>query len=526
MSVISGEQVKQILDLYAVNQSILRTADEMGLSTVKVRKVLITEGRWQSDTSVQIGMLLTHGLTTEEIAERLHISVKNVQAYMPYEKGLYGGEKSSVDAVRAERYRSRMKKAASMQVVRKREVSNAETGEGMMQKVDKTVKEQESCGRKVLKLHLELDIHRLNEDEITVLKKYGMMQKAMTREILVPADITLHALHYVIQRCFGWQNSHLHDFELPEEVFQELTQNRFFTWSRLAGVYFRFPSEDYEDIYWDDDYKEGQSFRSWLRRKYTGPYRYKGIREYYLPNQIEVQDMFDRWRQIEIRDYDFKAKKSVKPYKVSLKDATVEQVENSFADMLCRELLERLLLAQILCMKSEGTKNVDEIRNDMLENMSGLDVQEAAASYQNTIFRSRKSEQTFLEQYDSPVQPVTEQLNYRYDYGDGWRVFITCEEEYEYADTGEWRSKTGKALDVSHEELEEVMTSYRPVCVHKDGIELLDDVGGIFGFYDMLRTIYQVDMENEQEREERDRMLSWAEMMGWTGRRIQAKRTL
>ena len=80
MSVISGEQVKQILDLYAVNQSILRTADEMGLSTVKVRKVLITEGRWQSDTSVQIGMLLTHGLTTEEIAERLHISVKNVQA--------------------------------------------------------------------------------------------------------------------------------------------------------------------------------------------------------------------------------------------------------------------------------------------------------------------------------------------------------------------------------------------------------------------------------------------------------------
>ena len=236
--------------------------------------------------------------------------------------------------------------------------------------------------------------------------------------------------------------------------------------------------------------------------------------------------MFDRWRQIEIRDYDFKAKKSVKPYKVSLKDATVEQVENSFADMLCRELLERLLLAQILCMKSEGTKNVDEIRNDMLENMSGLDVQEAAASYQNTIFRSRKSEQTFLEQYDSPVQPVTEQLNYRYDYGDGWRVFITCEEEYEYADTGEWRSKTGKALDVSHEELEEVMTSYRPVCVHKDGIELLDDVGGIFGFYDMLRTIYQVDMENEQEREERDRMLSWAEMMGWTGRRIQAKRTL
>lgn len=526
MSVISGEQVKQILDLYAVNQSILRTADETGLSTVKVRKVLITEERWHSNTSVQIGMLLSQGLTTEEISERLHMSVKNVQAYMPYERGLYGGEKSSVDAVRAERYRNRMKKAASMQVVRKRAESNVETGERMMQKVNKTVQKQKSCGRKVLKLHLELDTHRLNEDEITVLKKYGMMKKAMTREVLVPADITLHALHYVIQRCFGWQNSHLHDFELPEEVFKELTQNRFLTWSRLAGVYFRFPSEDYEDIYWDDDYKEGQSFRSWLRRKYTGPYRYKGIGEHYLPNQIEAQAMFERWKQIEIREYDFKAERSVKPYKVPLKDAMVEQVENSFADVLCRELLERLSLGQVLCMNNEGKKNLDEIRNDVLESMSGLDVQEVAALYQNTIFRSRKSEQVFMEQYDSPVQPVTDQLNYRYGYGDGWVVFITCEGEYESIDTGEWRSKTGKALDVSHEELEEVVMSYRPVCIRKDGIELLDDVGGIFGFCDMLRTIYQVDMQNEQERDECDQMLSWAEMMGWTGRRIQAKRTL
>ena len=37
--------------------------------------------------------------------------------------------------------------------------------------------------------------------------------------------------------------------------------------------------------------------------------------------------------------------------------------------------------------------------------------------------------------------------------------------------------------------LEDVISDYRPVCIRKDGIELVDDVGGIYGFCDMLRTI-------------------------------------
>lgn len=37
--------------------------------------------------------------------------------------------------------------------------------------------------------------------------------------------------------------------------------------------------------------------------------------------------------------------------------------------------------------------------------------------------------------------------------------------------------------------LEDVISDYRPVCIRKDGIELVDDVGGIYGFCDMLKTI-------------------------------------
>ena len=74
--------------------------------------------------------------------------------------------------------------------------------------------------------------------------------------------------------------------------------------------------------------------------------------------------------------------------------------------------------------------------------------------------------------------------------------------------------------------MEEITGKHRPICIDKDGIELVDDVGGIGGFCDMLQIINETNMNNEVEREERERLLGWADMMGWTGRRISPKRTL
>jgi Plasmid pRiA4b ORF-3-like protein len=37
------------------------------------------------------------------------------------------------------------------------------------------------------------------------------------RDILVPSDLSLEALHYVIQTVMGWENSHAHQF-IAEKV--------------------------------------------------------------------------------------------------------------------------------------------------------------------------------------------------------------------------------------------------------------------------------------------------------------------
>ena len=151
---------------------------------------------------------------------------------------------------------------------------------------------------------------------------------------------------------------------------------------------------------------------------------------------------------------------------------------------------------------------------------------EGIDGYQNKRFGSGRQEREFLATYNIPVLPITEQLIYSYDYGDGWKVLISCENTYKLDEEGAWKDRNAETPDVSVDNLEEVIVKHRPICIDKDGIELVDDVGGIGGFCEMLETIYETDMNDEEAREERESMLGWADMMGWTGRRISPKQTL
>ena len=387
---------------------------------------------------------------------------------MPYERGTYGGTQISGDAIRSGNYRNRMKNAAGMQVVKREKIEK-------IIEVDTQMKENDQ-NLNMLKLHLELDMEYVGEEEKELLKKHGHMKNSISRDILVPSDITLHALHYVIQRAFGWQNGHLHNFSLPDHVFEELTDNRFSAWAELAGVYFRFPTENFEDIYWDDDYEENQSFKSWLKKKYTGPYQYRGFSEHYLYNQEEVQEIFSRWEEI-----------------------------------IDHELLERLPLTSLLYTGQENS--ISEAKEHAKNQLNEICFEDIYEQYESTNFKSRKQRREFLEKCNIDVLPITHQLNYSYDYGDGWEVKITCDGVL---------SKD----EIEQSIFEEVIEKHRPVCIAKDGIELVDDVGGIHGFCEMLETIYECDFYDEEAVEERESMLAWAQMMGWTGRRIGVKQTL
>ncbi len=301
----------------------------------------------------------------------------------------------------------------------------------------------------VICLHLELMDSKIAgaDDPIA---KYGKVKKSISRDVLVPEDITLHSLHYVILKLFGWQNGHLHSFSLLEDDFQKLTDDRFDKYAALCGVYFRFPTENFEDLCWDDDYEEGRSFATWLRSKYTGPYVYGGTGDYYLPNQHEVKRFCECFADMN-------------PKALTLREIAGKVYLGGNPN----HLLERLCLRDVMIT---GEENVPE----GADNICGTD-----------------------------ATPVAHELVYEYDYGDGWEVRMTLSDAA-YTD----------------EEKEFVCENYRPCCICKDGLRVLDDVGGMWGYREFLTTIH------EGSEEEQEEMRQWARYMGWTGRNVSPKNML
>lgn len=130
--------------------------------------------------------------------------------------------------------------------------------------------------------------------------------------------------------------------------------------------------------------------------------------------------------------------------------------------------------------------------------------------------------------------PVTDTMYYEYDYGDGWCVKITVLDKYERKTNADLSNSGMFVVDIMtakdqlnrfryfqdgqevSEELREVLAyvdaKERPRCTAADGLNVVDDVGGIGGFQEMLSTLEGDDPE------EKESMREWARGMGWTGR--------
>lgn len=362
--------------------------------------------------------------------------------------------------------------------------SNNEEENGHMQKLDVMQERVRQLGSDrptpyAIKLHLVLDIEDkyVVENEISVLTKYGKVVNNISRDIIVPGDITLHALHYAINKAFGWQNSHLHSYHPYEEDYNRMIKsNKLTEWAKLAGMYFRFPCEDFEDIFWDDDYKAGISVKNWLRGKYTGPYYYGGTREYFYRCQRDVKELFEQWPILEVR----KSFSRIAP----ITEVTIKELEDSISfGGSFDELIERLPIYDILLMPG------------MIQNFDLWDFSN------RRIFKDSEKEERCL----APVTtPILTELRYWYDYGDDWNVKITATACY---DTKEKYEESRNPMEPIEE--------HRPVCVAADALPVCDDVGGIHGYCNMLEALHGEDLS------EKEYMQEWARSMGWTGRMIK-----
>ena len=481
------EYMRKVSESYKRLGSLQKAADELGIAYAKVRKILITIGEYETEFSIRVAKRRNEGKSITEIAREMNTTSNRVNAYLPYEKTIYDSPEQTVDSKKSKLYRHRINIAKENFVTKEKAIFNKEQREN--DNTDIIIKEKTMENKLKIKeeeftpirLHLELIDDDMTEYQKRMLRRYGESStgNSITRDVLIPSDMMLHNLHYAIQRLFGWQNSHLRKFILPDEIYQKITGGRVKGWADLVGALFQPPSEAEEDIFWDDDYQSG-SIKVWLKRKYTGPYYYGGEMEHYEEARKDIQELLDYYKMIDVKE--------------------------SFHEYWKRTKIEGETSIKILRKAPLIDLSLDEMNNSIIIEggteslMERLEVNKLLATQDEAV-----SEDDLLS--------VIKELIYNYDYGDNWIVKITM------IDNCDDLLSSGV---VSEEEIIEaqatVMSKHKPVCIHKDGILVLDDVGGLGGFADFLGIIYE-----SEDKEERAQYRAWAQGLGWSSKKISNK---
>lgn len=523
---------EQIISERKDGKSIAEIAKILHKTQVRVQRVLITEGLWTSKRIRQIAEMRMQGMSIPEIAELLGKDEKTIQTFLPYSRGLYG-RSETIESVKSKDYRDRMQAAATNMVKEEAEVQSLLVNRKRSVLHDYNVHMKKSRDR-ALELQKdpflsEQSVYRvkfelcegfyygassdmgLEEEEREELLRYAKAESGITREVLIPGDMNLHALHYMIQSLFGWQNSHLHHFSISQDAFAQMTEGRFDKWTELCGKLFRFGTDDMEDLYWDDDYEPGISVKSWLKSKYRAPYVQKAYADSLEGNLEGIADFKKSFPEI--------------PMDIALEDLNSRVVfEEDY-----NTLIEGLTLHELLPVFKELYYLYD-YGDDWCVHISIINKYDRRT---NADLQPSVAGGWFVPDIMNEKDDLSK---YRYFIDDGENN-IQKELEKQAAEKGAPKKEyattaAGEVYDISGSfdavdnrqhfecEVEEELRAQlavvdvkkMPVCTKADGLNVMDDVGGISGLFDFYRII------NGDDPDEKAEMREWARGLGWTGR--------
>lgn len=94
--------------------SLNEVAEEMDITTVKARKLLISGGVYSTELSRKVQEMEKAGMKIEEIVEKTLLKQSSVYSYLPYLKGTYKLPDPTLYAEQTRRFRARKKAVAEL----------------------------------------------------------------------------------------------------------------------------------------------------------------------------------------------------------------------------------------------------------------------------------------------------------------------------------------------------------------------------------------------------------------------------
>lgn len=305
-------------------------------------------------------------------------------------------------------------------------------------------------------LHLELDTKYCSDDEVQILKKYANIKHGSTisRDILIPYDMTIRALHYTIQKLFGWMGKYDYVMKLPDSIFDYITKAEPEKVLELSGVLFKCPTEMDDEFFVSFDCPKLTDFENRFSNYYTGPYADFASEEDYSTITREVLSLLDEITEENKRNG-------------TIDDDVLSDLysgdpeEDEKARINSNKLLERLNVASVLTYEGDNiSTNLKYVKYDSVK------------EYDNESGMQPK------------VLPLTYKLIYIYDSKKKWTVNVTMPEDF---------SALTFDKGVTYEEIviakDKVRESYKPYCIFRDGANVMENLTNLPGFCKFLTII-------------------------------------
>ena len=400
----------------------------------------------------------------------------------------------------------------------------------------------------LIRLHVSLDW--VGKEEAKILQEYGCVKRGntITRDILVPQTMPLRSLHFTLQRAFGFQDSHLHRFDLFAEDLAGITDGKMENLLALRGIIFTYDQEDGPDPY-EPTYSGGR-FSKWLKRQYTAPFSYKGdsLREFHQRDPADGQKSKGRGllRTKITADSEFYLLTSLHKGPDWSEALPLDQLKGHQGEGDCvkwvqdedgwgrhiercpsgdpeamqvqrlrmgdlkipddlwvlsrledsPKVIERLRIRDVLALSGDYLP-FDE-RANLIHTLTGL-------KHPQTISPDQIQEALRAQKAIQP-KPFAQMLRYTYDYGDSWQFRISgskgCSDLVEEG-------------VISKEDLaqasEKALRERHPVLIARDGDMLFEDCGNVPGFVSFLEHVRLSPDEVVEEQEDLGYGDSWEE---------------
>ena len=101
------EYISHVLNTYNTIGSIKGAAKALSVSESKLKKLLLSAGAYENETSRQIKTLIDMGLDAKQIAKETGFTASTVNMYTPYSKGCYNSPDPTINAQRIRKCRAK-----------------------------------------------------------------------------------------------------------------------------------------------------------------------------------------------------------------------------------------------------------------------------------------------------------------------------------------------------------------------------------------------------------------------------------